>query len=134
MPTPKQLKAAELLSENIRKPKPDPIGKVIRKAGYSEEVSKKPKLVTQSLGFKQVLEKAGITDDKLAKVMDEGLSAMKVVTSHTEPDKEFPDHPTRHKFLETAVKLKGHTVQDQPQGNSYTFIKVSNDDREEFDL
>jgi len=55
-PTPKQIKAAKLLSENIGKEKPAPVGEILREAGYSESVSESPTLVTDSPTFQELLE------------------------------------------------------------------------------
>ena len=78
--------------------------------------------------FAEIMEKAGITDEKLAKKMDEGLESVKVIgylhqykqdkdgnTSKAKPEEavsnEFidtPDMPTRHKYLTTALTILGH--------------------------
>jgi len=63
------------------------------------------------LEYPQFLEGIGITDVKLATKLNEGLEAHKIVTSHTEPDRIIPDMPTRHKYLETALKLKKRLVE-----------------------
>ena len=80
--------------------------------------------------FAEIMEKAGITDEKLAEKMDEGLESVKVIgylhqykqdkdgnTSKAKPEEavsnEFidtPDMPTRHKYLTTALTIKGHLV------------------------
>lgn len=54
MPTPKQKRAVETLSENLRTG--GTLGKALLEAGYSKEVSLKPKLVTESEGFKEAAE------------------------------------------------------------------------------
>lgn len=55
-----------------------------------------------------LLDKHGISDNKLAKVLGEGLNASKTVISlGDEPEAcKVADHPTRHKFLTTALELK----------------------------
>ena len=78
--------------------------------------------------FAEIMEKAGITDEKLAEKMDEGLESVKVIgylhqykqdkdgnTSKAKPEEavsnEFidtPDMPTRHKYLTTALTILGH--------------------------
>lgn len=67
------------------------------------------------------MEKQGITDERIMKVLDEGLQADKVISamvislngegmkdanSMTKDFVEVPDHPTRHKFFDSACKLK----------------------------
>lgn len=80
MPTIKQRIAVEKLSEVIRNSKGQKnitMGKILRAAGYSQETSEKPKLVTERKGFKELFE-ALITDEKQAKVHDELMSAVEL--------------------------------------------------------
>lgn len=129
-PTPKQQKAAELISENIRKDKPEPIGKILKAAGYSDSISEKPAFVTRSQGFIELLEKAGVTDDKLAKVLDEGLTASRAVVMGKDSGDSFvdiqPDHAVRHKYLETGLRLKGYGGNKDDRGVN-NFIQVINE-------
>lgn len=100
-------------------------------AGYSPD-SAGP-LATETLrnpnvrdAFLTAMEKAGVTDEKLNQVMREGLEANRVVSArivksrptnideelaeanqNTDDFIEVPDHATRHKFLETAIDVKG---------------------------
>lgn len=60
----------------------------------------------RKLDYSDFMEAAGITDALLQKKLMEGLNSDKVKTSLTEPDQVVPDYPTRHKYLETALKLK----------------------------
>lgn len=61
--------------------------------------------------IKTWLEMNGLSLKHLMGVLVEGLRATKIKTSMTEPDREVPDHPTRHKYLETAARWLG--VEDQ---------------------
>lgn len=99
-PTPQQRKTAENLVENSRKPHPDSLGKVLVDSGYSENTAIKPHQVLESKGFQQALIEAGVTDEKLSQVLTEGLAA--------EGKDGTPDHATRHRFLETGIKVKGY--------------------------
>ncbi len=65
----------------------------------------------RKLNYEDFLEEAGITDFLLQQKILEGLSATKVKTSLTEPDLEVDDFPTRHKYLETALKLKRRLIE-----------------------
>ncbi len=76
--------------------------------------------------YQKLLDKNGITDERLNKVLDEGLGSTKVIgylhqykkkkggkIEKVQPDEvisseflDVPDHPTRHKYLETGLKLK----------------------------
>ncbi len=85
------------------------------------------------LGISEILHNAGITDEKLAQVMSDGLDANRVISArivitksddptvadqraNTKTDDfiEIPDHAIRHKFMETAYKLKGQLSTNQP--------------------
>ena len=87
----------------------------------------------------RLMDRKGLTDSKLLTTLKDGLEANKVisatvilkagdptVTERTADAKsvdfiDVPDHPTRHKFLETGLKLRGHlqpdTTPDAPAVN-----------------
>lgn len=80
-------------------------------AGYSESVATtaSSRIVSRPSvqnALREALERAGVTIDKIAQTAANGLEANKpiVVDKCIE---EYPDHSTRHKFLETVVKLSG---------------------------
>ena len=58
------------------------------------------------LSFDEILDSNGLTDNYTVGGIKEGTQAMKI---HGSPDDfiEIPDHQTRHKFLETTLRLKG---------------------------
>jgi len=78
----------------------------------------------------RLMDRKGLTDSKLLTTLKDGLEANKVisatvilkagdptVTERTADAKsvdfiDVPDHPTRHKFLETGLKLRGHLQPD----------------------
>lgn len=60
----------------------------------------------KKLDYSDFMEEAGITDKLLQDKIKEGLSATRIKTSLTEPDKVEDDFAIRHKYLETALKLK----------------------------
>jgi phage terminase small subunit len=99
------------------------------KAGYSFRESAFELLSNPIIqkAYQALLDKQGITDDKLNQVLEDGLDATKVVgylhqykkngkngkVEKVQPDEiisseflDVPDLPTRHKYLETALKLK----------------------------
>lgn len=59
-----------------------------------------------------IMDIVGLTDAKLAKVMNEGLDAEKIVVAIHKgeicDEKSYIDHPTRKQFAELAAKVKGH--------------------------
>lgn len=119
MATTKQRLAVEKMLENNRSDKPKTIGEVLISAGYSPTTSTVTTQITKSKGFLEVLEEVGVTNDRLSQVMEEGLAA--------ERDGKA-DHGIRHKYLETALKVKGlQGNSDTPTGNQYnTFIQQTN--------
>lgn len=78
-----------------------------REAGYSPKAAKETaseNLTKPNIreAFLKAMEKAGITDERLSQVLDEGLNA----TVFTKVG-ELPDHTNRHKFFDSAAKIKG---------------------------
>jgi hypothetical protein len=65
MATPKQAKAAKKMSENVRKKRPQPVGKVLKDAGYSKSSSEKPKRIITSKGFTELMEELLPDEDVL---------------------------------------------------------------------
>lgn len=97
MPTPKQKIAFSLISENIRNPKPDvTLGKTMLQAGYSQQVALKPKLVTESKGFRELMEAAGLDDDSLTRTHSQLLRSSRLdhmvfpLETEDEPEEEKP--------------------------------------------
>jgi hypothetical protein len=101
MATLKQKRAFKEITENNRS-----VSDGMRRVGYKKSTATKPKNLTNTKGWNELMEKY-LPDKDLAKVHKEGLLAIKRSTSLTEPDQIDPDYPTRHKYLDTAYKLKG---------------------------
>lgn len=111
MATKKQLKAIDNLVGNGGN-----VTKAMVDAGYSEKTAHTPSKLTDSKAFNELMAEA-ITDQKLIKVIDEGLTATKTFAID-ESLVETPDHATRHKFLETALKVKGAFKAETTNGNN----------------
>ena len=103
--------------------------------------------------FQMLLLEKGITFERLAKVIDEGLDANKVISAIVVNKKdrptsladgelfdanektndfiEVPDHPTRHRFLNTALEafeiLRYNTKAEQTNNISQIFINLKAD-------
>lgn len=108
-PTIKQKAAVKNIIENHGN-----ISKGMRDAGYTEATAKNPKNLTKSQVWEQLLEEH-LPDELLRGVLEDGLKADKVISAvivgskaneNTNDFIEVPDHPTRHKYLDTALKLK----------------------------
>ena len=82
---------------------------------------------TEKLRMPDIMEQEGLTDTCLVTVLKDGLVAMRRSTSFTEPDQIDPDFGIRHKYLETALKLKGHMKLEEGATNNYLqFIQTQN--------
>lgn len=117
MPTLKQKLALSKIVENHGN-----IGKAMIEAGYDETTAKNPKNLTESKGWKELLEKT-ISDKKLVKVLDEGLEATKGY-GENEQSVQIPDYAVRHKYLETGLKLKNLMPKDKPDSPLDDDLKV----------
>jgi hypothetical protein len=101
MPTIKQKRALMKVVENGGN-----ITKAMKDVGYSLATVNNPDVLTSSKGWQELLNEF-LPDGILLKTELEGLGATKIITSGAEPNIEVPDHPTRHKYLETGLKIKG---------------------------
>lgn len=130
-PSDKQRTAAKLYLENIGKGKS--LSFILKSAGYAPAVVKNPQLVTESKGFKQVLEEAGVTDHNIAKLVNAGMNANRVDTIKGKSvESDVADYAVRHKFLESAVKIKGYTPEPAKGGNTFnTQININPNDQEQ---
>lgn len=98
-----------------------------------------------------LMEAKGITDDRLLDVLDTGLDAKKTVSarvitkkgdlaeadSQTDDFIDVPDFDVRHKYLKTALELKGHLTDrgNAPNVNvniTNNTLNVAPQDLEEF--
>lgn len=99
----------------------------------------------RKLDITELMEEGGITDKKLKEKLEEGLEATKVVSarvivikgrptsqadgelppadSRTDDFIDVPDYAVRHKYLETALKLKGRL------GSSSSSVEMKDGDR-----
>lgn len=87
------------------------VSKAMIDAGYSPATAKTPQKLTESDSFIALMEQEGITDQLMLHTLRDGLKAEKVVIVGNGDDAFAdvqPDHQNRHKFLETAIKLKGY--------------------------
>ena len=73
------------------------ITKAMKEPNYAISTSNNTGKLTNSLGWKELMEQY-LPDHDLARVHHEGLNAVK---------SDEPDYPTRHRYLETAYKIKG---------------------------
>jgi hypothetical protein len=121
-PSIKQIKAVANLVENGGS-----ISKAMVQAGYSEATAKTPQKLTESEGFKTLMAQMGVSDEKLINVINDGLDAIK---PNEFTGEVLPDHQARHKYLETALRLKGYgkvgsTLNVQTDGGEVKVVVVN---------
>lgn len=95
MPTLRQKRAAAILVE-----KGGSVSAAMREAGYSEETAKTPAKLTESDGFMQCLEEAGLTDEFIVKVHRKHLAKRDMIAS---------------RGLDMLYKLKGKYAPEKKQ-------------------
>lgn len=83
-------------------------------AGYKPATAKTPQKLTESKAWPELMDEY-LPDDKVLQVHANGLEAVKIFSSHTEPDREVVDHPTRLKAVEMAYKVKGKLLETAVQ-------------------
>lgn len=114
-PTPRVKKAFKAVVENETSDKPRPMGEILLEAGYSKSTSLRPNTVINSVSFQTLMDKAGITDEMLSSKLKEGLEADK---PYGKQGDIHPDYATRHKYLETGLKLKGIQKTSEASGTT----------------
>ena len=102
MATLKQKKLARILIDNdSKKNNKLTMQKAMLQAGYSLNHSDKGSVVTNTDTWKRLMDKY-LPDKKLTLVHKQGLNAKRM-----ENGKQVWDHSIRHRYLETAYKIKG---------------------------
>ncbi len=86
-----------------------PVSKAMLESGYPATTAKNPQQVTRTKSWQQLMEEA-LPDKDLLRVHKEGLSATKIITSPTEPDREVEDYSVRKGYLELGYKVKGRLI------------------------
>lgn len=104
----KQRKAVEALGETG-----GVISKAMAKAGYAPSVVHATEKLTNSDGWKELMGKH-LDDKKLAKIHEAGLKA----TFTDKFNNDAPDYAIRHKYLETAYKVKDKIKPDYSPPNN----------------
>lgn len=127
----KQRKVAKELFENG-----GTMASALRKAGYSRAMVKNPQKVTRSKAFKEIIENMGLDNKSLAKALKEGLNATKIITRNKKnlSSNSMPDYAIRHKYLVTALELKGYIGRNsKPNLDNVNVVFVNNIPRPSFD-
>lgn len=109
-PTPRQIKAAQLMAENGRKSKPVSTGEIMKQAGYSPSVIEKPSKVTDSPVFQELLDQY-IPDVNLAQVHARILNTRKL--EHMMFPLEHGDPDDMHNPLPVDEELREYEIDNQ---------------------
>jgi hypothetical protein len=118
MATVKQKTAAKKMSENIRNSGSKSTGQILRESGYSDSVSKSPQRVTESKGWKELMEEYFPTE-KVFRVHKRLLNKKEIVTYQGDYIKTRQPHSDVKYALDMLYKLKGlykdsEVVEDNP--------------------
>jgi len=88
------------------------------KAGYSLATAKNASVNVEKQGkgnvkatLIELMERKGLTDEHLLDKTSEGLNEANKIHGSDDNFVEVPDYGVRHKYLETALRLKGHGPQ-----------------------
>jgi hypothetical protein len=73
--TPKQRKLTRLIVENIGKDKPEPMGAIIKQAGYSDSMAKNPKEVLKGKAINDILNDNNLSLDRVCNAWNEIIDA-----------------------------------------------------------
>lgn len=133
MTTIRQTKAAHKLSEIIRKSgnkKNISLAKILKEAGYSDSVTRKPKLVTERKGWKE-LTKDLLPDDilfeRLNNLITMPLNVTLIKKGNEVIVKEELNSSTVARGLDIAFKLKGYYNSTSPQDSLLELLKQAQD-------
>ena len=91
----------------------------MRTVGYSLETSKRTNKLTRTRGWKEMMD-SYLPDRDLAKVHKEGLKAGRKIFKNNNETNQIeevgfePDYLVRHKYLETAYKIKSKFPKEAP--------------------
>src|SRR3990167_4870465 len=95
------------------------VTEAMKQADYSLNTANTPQKLTDSRGFQELI-KHTLSDEKLNKVLNEGLDAKKhvIATLYQNEREDIPDYATRHKYVETGLKLRGYLKEAPPTFNT----------------
>lgn len=123
-PTMMQRQAFKNYTENHRN-----IGKAMIDAGYSEATAKCPsKNLTNTDAWKTMMDE-DFPEEEVSKTIGMGMKATKRKYYVNEDGKkrwvQDPDHATRHKYVETALKLRGRMKDTSASSINITIEKIA---------
>lgn len=93
------------------------------KGGYSKKSAKHTNTLTRTKGWKELLEKY-LPEEKLLKKVDEGLRATSVRFTPEGEQIKVPDYSTRHKYVDTGLKVRGRLKEQDNGGNTTNIVNI----------
>jgi hypothetical protein len=98
------------------------------KAGYSKNTAiNATYAIEKNLNLGHLLIKMGLDDDKIVRVLTDGLQANKVILAR-DGTIDVPDHRTRHFYLETLLRLRGD-LREQVINQSLTQVVIVREEK-----
>lgn len=89
----------------------------------------------RNLQTDELMEKAGISDKRLLEKLNEGLDASKRQRDFETGEVFYDaDYSTRHKYLKTALELKGKTRDNDTPSVQVNILNSLKDDKEKYGL
>jgi hypothetical protein len=136
------LRQQNVLKIMVENPKTS-ASKAMIAAGYSPQSAKNPQRITHTESFRLLMEKAGIDDVKVLQTLNDGLAAQNFIKTErvegigktrlkTEEVVAVPDLTTRHKYLETTLRLKGLAAKDN--ATTIQFNNFAQEQRATYDI
>ncbi len=93
------------------------MGKILRDSGYAESVSKRPKLVTESLGWKELID-SYLPDEKILQSLVEMLNMPSITTVRNDKGRVIREvtetnGSIKARGLDMILKVKGKYVAEK---------------------
>ena len=125
---PEHREVLKKMDDNVRMSREE----AMKELGYSANYARTSH-ITQTDSWQRLMAEQ-ITDEMLLKAEKDGLEANRVISAIKGIDAnggttdfiEVPDHQTRHRFLETGLKMRGK-IKDKSDGDKIVIINLSPD-------
>lgn len=140
MATMNQMKVFDIVQKDIRNHTKVSVSRAIKESGvYSRHVANKPDLVTNTNGWRELMEKH-FPDKKLSALHQKLLNKQEAIVvsdgsqsgSHIEWTKQ--PHTDALKALDVAYKLKGKYPRDEDGGNKTLVVIVAGQSANRYDV
>lgn len=101
-----------------------PVETSMRDAGYAIASARgncSEKALELAPTIQALMEKRGITDDKLLDVLVDGLKCKRALVVDKEVV-DVDDYPTRHRYFDTALRIKRHLTDKDDSNQDITIV------------